>query len=246
MAFGTISEIVPSLEETWRNKLFLTIDIDWAHDEVLREMIELVAQAEVFATWFVTHETPCLEVLRRNPRFELGIHPNFNYLLEGDFRNGRNATEVVGRLMDFLPGSKSVRSHSITQSSVLSDVFARAGLTHDVNYFVPEVANSDLLPWVLWNGMYRIPYCWEDYVHIRYEKTVAQKEPFELARSGHGIKVFDFHPIHVFLNTESLDRYERTRPLHHHPAELVKHRYEGYGTRNRFMEVLNLASLGKS
>jgi len=54
------------------------------------------------------------------------------------------------------------------------------------------------------------------------------------------LKVLDFHPIHVFLNTESLDRYERTRPLHHNPKELIKHRFEGYGTRNRLLEVLEL------
>ena len=56
-----------------------------------------------------------------------------------------------------------------------------------------------------------------------------------------GLKVFDFHPIHVFLNTESLERYERTRALHHNPKELIKHRYEGYGTRNRLIELLELA-----
>ena len=55
------------------------------------------------------------------------------------------------------------------------------------------------------------------------------------------MKVFDFHPIHVFLNTESLNRYERARPFFQNPKELIKHRYEGYGTRNRFIELLELA-----
>lgn len=55
-----------------------------------------------------------------------------------------------------------------------------------------------------------------------------------------GVKVFDFHPIHIFLNTESLDRYERTRPYHQNPSELIKHRYKGYGTRNRLIELLEL------
>jgi hypothetical protein len=39
---------------------------------------------------------------------------------------------------------------------------------------------------------------------------------------------------------ESLNRYERTRPLHQKPKELIKQRYEGYGTRNRLIELLEL------
>ena len=57
-----------------------------------------------------------------------------------------------------------------------------------------------------------------------------------------GFHVFDFHPIHVFLNTESLDRYERTRSIHQNPKELIKHRYQGHGTRSWLMELLELAN----
>ena len=57
-----------------------------------------------------------------------------------------------------------------------------------------------------------------------------------------GLKCFDFHPIHVFLNTENLNRYERTRPIHQNPKELIKYRYQGYGTRSRSMELLELAN----
>jgi len=46
----------------------------------------------------------------------------------------------------------------------------------------------------------------------------------------------------VFLNTESLDRYERTRPIHRDPSELIKHRFDGYGTRSRLIDLLTLAS----
>ena len=58
--------------------------------------------------------------------------------------------------------------------------------------------------------------------------------------SRSGLKVFDFHPIHIFLNTESLERYERTRPIHHNPKELIKHRYSGYGARNQLIELLEM------
>src|SRR5688572_22770431 len=89
--FGRISEIRPDDEASWRDRIFLTIDIDWASDEVIADTAALVEEAGVAATWFVTHDTPQIGRLRANPLFELGIHPNFNFLLDGDGRNGADA-----------------------------------------------------------------------------------------------------------------------------------------------------------
>lgn len=235
--FRTISSINIDDDSSWENAIFLTFDIDWAHDDVLNDTIDLVEATGIAATWFVTHETSALDRLRTNPKFELGIHPNFNFLLEGDERNGRNACEVIERLHAIVPAATSLRSHSMAQSTVLLDLFMRRGVTHDVNHFIPAQTDIELRPWKLWNGLIRIPYNWEDDVHCMYdlenEMSAFVKRP--------GLKVFDFHPIHVFLNTESLDRYERTRPLHNNPNELIKYRYEGYGTRNRLLDLLDLA-----
>lgn len=46
--------------------------------------INLLKQADASANWFVTHDTPLQERLRSYPKFELEIHPNFNFLLQGD------------------------------------------------------------------------------------------------------------------------------------------------------------------
>ena len=241
MSSGKLGEILPEDEASWKDRLFLTIDIDWAHDEVLSDTIDLVDQAGVYATWFVTHDTPGLERLRANPRYELGIHPNFNWLLAGDARQGADAREVVARLQAIVPEARCVRSHSMAQSTGLLQVFADAGLTHDANHFIPAAAGIPLKPWRLWNGMVRIPYDWEDDVTCAYEEmAMAAPGVAETGRMG-GLHVFDFHPIHVFLNTESLDRYERTRPFHRNPGELIKYRFDGYGTRNRLLELLELA-----
>jgi hypothetical protein len=237
---ATLSHIQPEDTATWQNDLFLTIDIDWAHDEVLADTIDFLDRYNVHATWFVTHDTPLLERLRANPKYELGIHPNFNWLLSGDRRNGANAAEVIDRLMQIVPEARCVRSHSMTQSTVLLQAFANVGLTHDANHFVPVSSGVSLKPWILWNGMVRAPYCWEDDVFcIYHQRGVAVPD---VAASAHlsGLRVFDFHPIHVFLNTENLDRYERTRTLHKDPEELIKHRFEGYGTRSRLLQLLEL------
>lgn len=132
---SVISTIGALNKQSWVNQLFITFDIDWAHDDVLNDTIDLVEQASVSATWFVTHDTPVLKRLRANPKFGLGIHPNFNFLLEGDGHNDRNAREVIERLLANVPEAKSVRSHSMTQSSGLLELFKNVGLTHDVSPF---------------------------------------------------------------------------------------------------------------
>jgi hypothetical protein len=238
--FRTISSIKADDDATWRGFIFLTFDIDWAHDDVLSYTIDLVDSADVAATWYVTHDTPLLKRLRSNPKYELGIHPNFNFLLEGDGRNGKNAQEVISKIMDVVPEAKSVRSHHMTQSSSLLEQFKNFGLTHDVNQFIPHSLGLDLKPWFIWNGLTRVPYCWEDDVHVLYESHASQIEPNQLALSGDGLKVYDFHPIHIFLNTESLDRYEYTRDLHRDPKALINHRFSTYGTHTRLINLLKL------
>ena len=54
-----------------------------------------------------------------------------------------------------------------------------------------------------------------------------------------GIKVFDFHPIHVILNTEDLKRYEQTREFHSIPEELLKYQFTGEGTRTMLLDLLS-------
>jgi polysaccharide deactylase WbmS-like protein len=239
---GTIASINFDDEASWRDVLFLTFDIDWAHDKVVEDTLSLVANAGVPATWFITHDTPLLSEMRLQEEWELGLHPNFNKLLAGDPGNGANAPEVVKRIIEIVPEARSVRSHSLTQNGNVLDLFKSLGLTHDVNHFVPSGTGLVMKPWLMWNGLTRVPYIWEDdYYCVAEGSSQPEMRPTDLAQSAIGLKVFDFHPIHVFLNTESLDRYERTRPLHNDPSELIKHRFEGYGTRNRLIDLLALA-----
>lgn len=236
---GKLTEISPEDDSTWRDREFLTIDFDWAHDEVLSDTIDLVDQAAVHATWFVTHDTPVLERLRSNPKYELGIHPNFNWLLASDSRHGSDAREVIDRLRAVVPEARGVRSHSMAQSTNLLQAFADAGLSHDANHFIPASAGIPLRPWRLWNGMVRVPYHWEDDVSCVYHEKAMAAPGLSDAIRVNGLRVFDFHPIHVFLNTESMERYERAREFHLVPEKLRKQRNSGSGARTWLMELLS-------
>lgn len=238
-SFSTISRIDMNDPGSWKDKVFLTFDIDWAHDEVLADCIDLVEQADVFATWFVTHETPLLARLRANPKFELGVHPNFNFLFSLETQAGASAEEVLERTMALVPDATAVRSHHMTQSSSLLNLFRSKGLTHDCNHFIPMTAGIALTPWLLWNDMLRVPYFWEDDIMCIYSQQQALPGIDDLLKQD-GLMVFDFHPIHVYLNTENLQRYERTRPLHYRPGELLQERFSGEGARTALQTLLNV------
>lgn len=231
-SFKKISEC--SEDEFSQKDIYLTFDIDWASDEVLLDTIEILERADVSATWFVTHATPLLGRLRSNPKFELGVHPNFNFLLNGDFRNGKNVEEILDRLLELVPEAKSIRSHSMTQNSRLMQLFVDRGLAYDCNHFVPEQSGIALKPWILWNGLIKVPHFWEDDAVCIYEKN----RPIDHLLKLDGLKVFAFHPIHVFLNTERLERYENTRSYHSDMNELIKYRFEGWGTRSALLQIL--------
>ena len=231
---GKINLIEVENIATWHDRNFLTIDIDWAHDEIIYDTICLVEKTGVRATWFVTHETCCLKRLRENPLFELGIHPNFNPLLMGDHSLGETAEEVIDRVLEIVPEAKSVRSHSMTQSSVLLNLFSQKGLTHDCNHYIPQQSKIIIEPWHLWNGLIRVPYFWEDDLSCIYKDCF---DPTSLLRRQ-GLRVFDFHPIHLFLNTTDLNIYNETRNLHGKPKELKKYcSNSSDGARSRFKRL---------
>lgn len=233
--FFQIKKINPRVRDSWDGKFFLSFDIDWAHDEVILDCYNLISDYFVETTWFVTHETNVLNTLRLDSRIELGAHPNFNDLLSGSAVPGESSNLVIRKSRELVPEATTIRSHSLTQSERIIDLFLDNGFTRLCNLFIPYLNEMQVFPYSLWNGAIIIPHRFQDNASLRIGESLPEKQILNT-----GLHVFDFHPIHVFLNTESLDRYERTRPLHHKPEELIKHRYKGYGVRSRLIELLKL------
>ena len=95
MNFEKIKTINVKNKPSWDGKLFLTFDVDWCSDEVLSYTLDIVEKYDINSTFFITHQTALLDRMRENPKIELGIHPNFNPLLNGDFQYGRSIREVI-------------------------------------------------------------------------------------------------------------------------------------------------------
>jgi len=109
-------------------------------------------------------------------------------------------------------------------------------LLYDCNHFIPFQEGIKLKPYRLWNNIIKVPYSWEDDIACIYGDlgtSMVVKEDDEL-------NVFDFHPIHVFLNTNNLSLYESTRAIHREVSQMIKSRWYGEGTRSWLEDVLSL------
>ena len=231
ITFSNLSKIVPNERETWGHKTFLTFDVDWAHDEIIEDCFNLVSSYAVPSTWFVTHKFCLLGVLTDDKNVEIGIHPNFNNMLFGE--TNKTSFEIIHEILSIVPDSKSIRSHSLTQSERLIDLFKEFGFSHVSNFFIPHTVEMGAIPFYLWDDMIIVPHIWQDNVSMKMDLGFPMKE-----RLMSGFKVFNFHPIHVFLNTVSLELYEKTRPIHNNPKELIKFRHNGEGVRSQLINLL--------
>jgi hypothetical protein len=238
METGKISDINPENSSTYKGKFFITIDIDWAEDFVITNTLEILEKYDVSVTWFITHKTKLLDRIVKNSKYEIGIHPNFNKLLErGNVEDTVDLT--LSSILDLAPEAKSVRSHSLMTSSKILDKFVEHGLTHESNILLPASHSSIAKPFKIWNSLIRVPIFWEDDIACRSKIDSPGEFSLDTQLNGDGFLVLDFHPIHIFLNTNSISLYERTRKIHRDPHELRKVRNVEYGVKNRFIEVLN-------
>lgn len=238
--WGRVAEVIESKTSSFAGKTFLTVDMDWAHDVVMRDTLALIANAGVPSTWFVTHESPFLRELEADSSVELGIHPNFNRLLLGDTANGRTVQEVITRLLDIVPSAKSVRAHSLFQSSRILETYCALGLTHDATHFMEPATSGFHRPWTHY-GLVRVPLSWEDYISLHRSQGVPSMCSV-MPDTNHPLcRQVDFHPIHVFLNTQTLSQYEDTRAIHRNPDQLEKKRHKGPGIRRLLSELLETA-----
>lgn len=235
----TIEKIIPETAASWDRKVFIEIDVDWAHEEIIDDTIRLLDEHKIGATFFATHRSAALSNIANSKQYEIGIHPNFIPLLKGSHSKGSDYKEVIGRLLDIFPDAKSAKSHSLVDSSMILHHYEELGITHDNTYLIDAPQMHPLAPWRLWNEVVRVPLYWEDdYACVtKYQMNFDQHlidEP--------GLRVFGFHPLHIFLNTETLDRYEMIRSFQDDPKKLLTHRFEGEGTRNRFIKLLHWLS----
>ena len=213
------------------NEIGITLDIDWAPDEVVEYVLKLLEKHQVKATIFATHDSALLKSLD-NVRYEIGIHPNFN--------NSNNYDRTIAELKTVYPEASGVRSHGLFQSSQILQLFLNNGLKYDVNTYIP--LREGLYLFTRLKKLVCIPYYWEDGTHFSNQNIF---EISKLQIHKRGLKIYNFHPMHIFMNTRSPEHYNKYKPFYHQSDILAGYRNTEQGIQTLFLELLQYITESK-
>jgi hypothetical protein len=222
----------------------ITVDVDWAPDWCIRAVSDILIEKGVRSTWFITHACETVKELYRNDLFELGIHPNFQ---EGS-THGRTPEQVMEHMLGIVPGARTVRPHGLVQSTALYRLMVdKFGIRNDSALFLP--LTPSLRPHQVFlsssgKGLLRFPYFWEDDVEM-----YSPRPSFTLGDRKYkvkGMKIFDFHVIHILLNSLKMETYEKCRAGRSvpelRPKDISPHIKKGRGTGTLFRELVDKVS----
>jgi len=231
------------------NEYSITFDIDWAPDFMIKKIADKLIEKNIKSTWFVTHQSPFLkELFVKNDLFEFGIHPNF---LENS-THGATENEVLDYICEIVPNSTSVRSHTLFQASrVLLNMVEKYNIEVDCNILLYKTRNiqphkisfSDSQ-----KELIRIPFFWEDDICMYdKEKSWDISDPIYHVP---GLKVFNFHPVFIYLNCDTMTNYEELKKVKH-LQELNENESNQYvntiqnGTKTFFNNLIEYISFNK-
>ena len=204
------------------------MDTDWCLDEVLDGALSLLRERYLPCTVFATGPYAALQ--RHDPaRLEIGLHPNFTNT------TSENYEARLRELCALYPHANGIACHTMMSSNPLLALFKNYGFIYDRNLLRYKDAHAE--PFQHHNGLVRLPVFWEDDIWF----SVVPGAPFsaELLRPERFHYIFNFHPIHLHLNTMSQAHYLAFKPVQHELEKLALHAGRGYGVRSFFMDLVD-------
>jgi peptidoglycan/xylan/chitin deacetylase (PgdA/CDA1 family) len=219
-----------------------TVDVEWSHPAVLKDIRDLFDEHGVRATFFCTHSG--IDV---GPH-ERGLHPNYR-------RNGSTLKELTDKIgepaaasmdesdlyryvlrttLNFAPEAKGARSHSLFYDSVMIPLYREFGLEYDSSYQLPLI--QSLQP--VWKeyGVLELPIYFADHFELKTGATGFDISLLHL--EGPGLKIINLHPNMVYLNAVSNQHYFVSKAFYHDRDKLLEARFRGRGIRSMVLDLL--------
>lgn len=174
----------------YNNVVGFTMDVDWAPDFVVKYCVDWFVAHELPVTLFYTHKsTFALNVINQSKFVDIGIHP--------DFSRAEDYNKCVKDLLDIYPSSLISRSHRNMDGRPVTDALKNNGVKYHSNKIL--FGQPDLKVLKVYNGMYELPYFWEDGYHLELGLTL---DPSRVILPENGIMIFNIHPILFYLNLD--------------------------------------------
>ncbi len=201
----------------------ITIDTDWAPPEVIRFTTDLIHSYRCKVTAFVTDNVDV-------QADEICIHPNFTDI--------NDLNTPISKLKEIFPTADGIRSHSLFFSERLRPYYTLNNIKFDSNSM--QYFNLGIRCSMIAKNTLSIPIYFMDRFHLEMASDDPDRfsiEQFNLDVDS--LKVFDFHPIHVFLNTDSIESYNRAKEYYHQPKLLRRYINPGKGIMTLLVSMLS-------
>ena len=218
----------------------LTLDIDWAPDQIVDDVLAVVDARGVPTTVFCTNYTKdrsgkSSNLRRLHPRHELGLHP--------DFQNTANYAAEWDGLLSLYPGVRGWRAHNgMTGWPIITQGVAR-GLRYEIytaifaDYVAPCRVYSALDRYVVLTTAFLDA----NWLHDRSFSWSAADLPLRNYFGDESkLVVLGFHPNIVYYDMKSVEEYDRGKASYHSVDEDRSYRRRPVrGAMKLLMELLD-------
>jgi hypothetical protein len=203
--------------------LAFTMDTDWTSQAGLDYVIEKLVDPRLALTVFCTGRYPVLE---SRPLTEIALHYNVE---KGGFEAAYRAIAAE------FPQARGARGHSLAVSERLRALYREYGTRYDSSYIMYE--RQGIVPFLVGRNVWEFPLYFMDMFFLEFHEGDFTRAPTGAQLAGPGLKVLDFHPVHLILNTPSLAYYQECKRHYFDLAGLLAHRYPGRGIATLFSEL---------
>ena len=180
----------------WNNQIAicLTFDLDWAGEDSIKLTYDIIEKFGFKTTFFVTHPSKFILDKIKRKEIDAGIHPNF---LKNSSQ-GHNLKEVLEYCTKLIPDANSFRCHKYFDNNDITELLHNNGFKYDSNL----CTNLECIdPFVHRSGLIRFPIYFEDGAYLLHGNTLNFKEFQPSIFKKSGLYVFNFHPMHMIINT---------------------------------------------
>jgi hypothetical protein len=182
--------------------LIVTVDLDWACEAAIEDLLSHLDAAGVPATVFATHRSPCVE--SRLDSLEVGLHPYFG----ADSSHGTSVADVIAHTLALPHNLAAFRCHRFLISNEIREELKAAGMVVSSNTCTDRVA---IVPFVDRVGLLEVPIFLEDggYLYLRHPLSLGHDLQDRLVTPEP--KVVLLHPMHFAVNTPAFDSMVRLK-----------------------------------
>jgi len=217
-------------------QVLLTMDIDWASEDVISSALNFIKELNVPCILFQTHDSQTINH-ETSSLFTYELHPNFCE----NSNHGDSVVEVINYVSGLKHSGKAVRAHKYFMPKEALSFYATNGFKFTLNNYTDLIYHK---PYNVLVDTYELNTFFEDGFYIKDQYPLNISYVIERMKSD-GIYVFNLHPIHLAFNSnvysltrEYKDKMTKIEYRNINDYFISLNRFSGYGIRSFLTDLI--------